>query len=68
MPDMIVSNANLYTYDKIYLKIKHCGEFDFTTAKKCNKCMSYAYMADSEKGICCIKGEIFVNNLCKKTN
>ena len=30
--------------------------------------MSNAYMADKVKGICCIKGEILVNNLCVKAN
>ena len=67
MPDKIVQNANLYTYDKIYLKIKHCGEFDIKTTHKCTKCMSNAYMADSVKGICCLKGEVLVDNLCVKS-
>lgn len=28
--------------------------------------MTYAYMADEEQGICCLKGEILAGNICQK--
>lgn len=67
VPDAIASNANIYTYDKIYLKVKYCGEFDIVNTKKCTKCLTTAYMADSVSGICCPKGQILINDLCQKT-